>query len=181
MLALSYDNNYVFYQNLARAIRNGVSKTFVNVNTQIDLPSIQDFETGKFFTFENFLSEIHKMCRSHLLLLMLDEFETLEKNVEDRKIGSDIFDQLRHLMQFDTSLSFIFAGTYRLVEMSAKYRGSFNIAIQKEVGYMGEEDAFDLIQKPVENQVIYEKKALKDLMDVTNAKEVKEGKFRVEF
>ena len=100
---------------------------------------------------------------------MFDEFEVLEKRVANGKVDSDIYEHLRHIMQFCPNITFILAGTRRTDYLSPDYRKMFsNMALTQEVSFMDAADARDLIQLPVAGQVTIENGAIDELMRATH-------------
>jgi len=100
---------------------------------------------------------------------MIDEFEWLDELVKLNKVEKNIYVQLRSLMQFETNLTFILAGTHELEELSSEYRNLVhNIAVIREISFMDEHDAADLIRRPVAGQVSYENNAVEELCRYTH-------------
>ena len=85
-----------------------------------------------------FIPEVVALLPDNMtIVLAFDEFEALESLVNDGILPATFFTYLRHLMQHGTGLSFIFAGTHRLEEMTSDYWSVlFNIALYKEVLYL---------------------------------------------
>ena len=48
------------------------------------------------------------------MVLLVDEFEELQMRVEDNRISRTILSNIRHLMQHEKKLSFLFCGTHKL-------------------------------------------------------------------
>lgn len=103
------------------------------------------------------------------IVLAFDEFEALESLVNDGILPATFFTFLRHLMQHGTGLSFIFAGTHRLEEMTSDYWSVlFNIALYKEVVYLSRPAATQLITEPVAPHIVYDDLALDKLWRMTS-------------
>lgn len=102
------------------------------------------------------------------LLLVFDEFESLQSLVEDGLLPASFFPYLRHLMQHSEGLGFIFVGTHRLEEMSADYWSVlFNIALYEKIGYLSRGSALRLITEPVAPTLLYDDLALDKILRVT--------------
>jgi hypothetical protein len=102
------------------------------------------------------------------LLLMFDEFEELQKRVEDGKLDAEVFPFLRNLMQHEESLDFIFAGTHKLEELGAEYWSIlFNIASYKKITFLSHDDAQRLIVEPVKPHLEYDPLAIERIIGVT--------------
>jgi hypothetical protein len=95
------------------------------------------------------------------LLLMFDEFEELQKRVQDGKLEPEIFPFLRNLMQHEECVDFVFAGTHKLEELGAEYWSIlFNIASYKKITFLTPDDARRLITEPVAPHLEYDPLAI---------------------
>ena len=102
------------------------------------------------------------------IVLIFDEFEAFQDLVDDGVLPATLFTFLRHLMQHEEGLSFIFAGTHKLEEMGSDYWSVlFNIALYRHVGYLSGDAARHLIKEPVAPAVIYDDLAVEKILQVT--------------
>jgi len=102
------------------------------------------------------------------LLLIFDEFEAFQNLVDDNILPPTFFTFLRHLMQHETGLSFIFAGTHKLEEIGSDYWSVlFNIALYRHVGFLSQEAAERLIRDPVDPQIVFDDLAVAKILRVT--------------
>jgi len=134
------------------SIADDIAYALENHGIQIDLPERKDFEESPEFFFRNrFLRGVTAHLGDKNLLLMFDEFEELQKRVEDGKLGADIFPYLRNLMQHETRVDFVFAGTHKLEELAAEYWSIlFNIAAYKRITFLSKEEVTRLMTQPVQ-------------------------------
>jgi len=136
---------------------------------KIERPMLNDFaKEPAFFFRDQFLPSIYQKIGSRKLLLMLDEFEQIEKRVEDGKLDRDIFPFLRDLMQHSENLSFIMAGAHKLNEMRSDYWNIlFNITRYVKIGFLDKESSIRLICEPVDNYVTYDQFAIEKIYRIT--------------
>ncbi len=129
----------------------------------------RDYPKG-FGEFKDWLNTtIRAALGEKILVLMIDEFEEIQQKVEDRKIPKGIFANIRHLMQHEEKLIFLFCGTHQLEEMSADYWSIFfNTAIYYKISYLSLKDTRDLIRKPVEGQMSYDDLAVDQILKMTH-------------
>jgi hypothetical protein len=81
---------------------------------------------------------------------MFDEFEELQKRVQDGKLTADIFPYLRNLMQHERKVDFVFAGTHKLEELAVEYWSIlFNIAAYKKISFLTQDEVARLVTEPV--------------------------------
>jgi hypothetical protein len=156
------DDEKHFYYKLSRAIWEKLLLPLV--------PGIESFNL-----FEQSLEKIKPKLGQHILLLMMDEFEELQQRVEEKKISKSIFGHIRHLMQHEEKLAFLFCGTHKLEEMSADYWSIFfNTAIYYRISHLKTEDARRLIIEPVQGQLTYDDLAVEQVLKMTNGQQKKE-------
>lgn len=137
---------------------------------EIDVPepvSWQSDPTGMFQ--RQFLPAVRALLPANsTLLLVLDEFEAFENLVGDNILPPTLFPYLRHLMQHEKGLGFIFAGTRHLEDMSADYWSVlFNIALYRQIDILDRHAAIRLITEPVAPNLIYDDLAIEKILRVT--------------
>jgi hypothetical protein len=117
----------------------------------VDLPPRTEYESTPEFTFHSrFLRAVVGALDSRNLLLMFDEFEELQKRVEDGRLEPEIFPFLRNLMQHEPRVDFLFSGTHKLEELGAEYWSIlFNIAAYKRITFLTPEEVRRLVAEPV--------------------------------
>jgi hypothetical protein len=133
------------------SIADDIVYTLENKGILVDLPERKAFEESpEFFFRSRFLRCVSDALGDRNLLLMFDEFEELQKRVEDGKLTADIFPYLRNLMQHERRVDFIFAGTHKLEELAAEYWSIlFNIAIYHKITFLGLPEVTRLVTEPV--------------------------------
>jgi hypothetical protein len=121
-----------------------------------------------FSGFKGFFKKIKKELGERIIVLMFDEFEELQMRVEDGKISRTVFSNIRHLMQHEKKLVFLFCGTHRLEELSADYWSIFfNTAVYLRLGSLKPEHAAQLIKEPVKNQLTYDDLAVEQILKMS--------------
>ncbi|NIM15736.1 MAG: AAA family ATPase [Candidatus Aminicenantes bacterium] len=121
-----------------------------------------------FSQFKMFLKEIKPELGKRIIVLMIDEFEELQLRVEEKKFSQTVFSNLRHLMQHEEKLVFLFFGSHKLEEMSADYWSIFfNTAIYLRISHLKREDAIRLIKEPVKGQLTYDDLTVNQILKMT--------------
>ncbi|MBE2223103.1 MAG: ATP-binding protein [Anaerolineae bacterium] len=136
----------------------------------IDPPSREDFEEQpEFFFRSRFLRSLRPHLAGKNLLLLFDEFEELQRRVEDGRLQPEIFQFLRNLMQHDERVDFVFSGTHKLEELGAEYWSIlFNIAAYKPITFLSKDDMVRLIRNPIaEYNLEYDPLAEERIIKVT--------------
>ena len=131
-----------------------------------------EFKEAHYRAFDHFLKKVVKELtrkENGILVVMLDEFETLEDLVNSKKVDKDIFKYFRSLMQHQPTITFILAGHHSLEDLSTIYKDLiFNVAYHKEIGFLNKLDAKKLITDPVkELGVLYEDRVIAKILHLT--------------
>jgi hypothetical protein len=138
---------------------------------QIDLPRPNRAEfmadARSFFEHE-FLNQIWPAIGDRHILLMLDEAIRLEEQVQAGKLGLDIFEYIRHLMQHYPRLNFLFSLGSGLEEMEKEYAFLFNVALYKKISFLDRNAATALITEPVKDCFQFDPAALERILDITS-------------
>ncbi|MBN1887090.1 MAG: ATP-binding protein [Thermoflexales bacterium] len=133
------------------SIADDIAYALENKGISVELPERREFEESpEFFFRSRFLRGVYQALGDKNLLLMFDEFEELQKRVEDGKLTADIFPYLRNLMQHERRVDFVFAGTHKLEELAAEYWSIlFNIAEYKKITFLDYAEVARLVTQPV--------------------------------
>jgi hypothetical protein len=120
------------------------------------------------FQFNRLLERVREALDGHILVLALDEFEGVERAVEEGKIGREIYQFLRTKTQ-EPWLALVFGGLHTLDEMSRDYQQPFYGSYENiPVSYLAHSSAWRLITNPTENFVLnYEPEAIEQVIAVT--------------
>ena len=136
----------------------------------INVPALAAWQEDPTYLFQReFLPQVKALLPpENSILLVFDEFEAFESLVEDGIIPSTFFTYLRHLMQHQDQLGFIFVGTRRLEEMTSDYWSVlFNIALYRKIDFLDTYAATRLITEPVAPNLVYDDLALDKVLRVT--------------
>ncbi|MCC6603366.1 MAG: AAA family ATPase [Anaerolineae bacterium] len=116
-----------------------------------------------------FLSTVRNVLNGRKLLILFDEFDSLEDRIREGNLDKEIFPLFRNLMQHEDWLAFIFSGTHRLEEMVTEYWSIlFNIAIYIRLDFLTEQDARSLITTPVSGLLEYDEFAIERILAVSS-------------
>jgi len=150
-------------------IARNIVKAVVRRGFAMPMPQEEQFQKDPYGYFQqDFLSQTWAIIGYHRLLLAFDEFEELAARVEKGKIDEDILPYLRSLMQHVPQLDFIFAGTYRLQQITLQHWSIlFNIALYKDIGFMKPEEAAQIIREPVRGVIFYDDLAIEKITRIT--------------
>jgi len=136
---------------LLYALSDDIAYALENEGLLVELPARAEYEQAPEFTFRSrFLRAAVESLDNRNLLLMFDEFEEMQKRVEDGRLEPEIFPYFRNLMQHEPRLDFIFSGTHQLEELGAEYWSIlFNIAAYKRITFLDADEVQRLVVEPV--------------------------------
>jgi hypothetical protein len=122
----------------------------VDTGFEIDEPSWEALagDPGGYFR-RHFLGNVCRKLGLRRLLLLFDELEVLEQRINAGDLSRQILPYFRSLMQHEQQISFIFAGTHRLDELTSDYWAVlFNLAVYLDVGHLGQAEVERLFTEP---------------------------------
>ncbi len=152
------------------AIADDIVFTLEEKGINAELPPRSEFEENpEFFFSSRFLRGLKPHLNGKNLLLMFDEFEELQRRVEDGRLHPEIFHFLRNLMQHDSQVDFVFAGTHKLEELGAEYWSAlFNIAAYRPITFLRPLEMRRLILEPIKQyNTEYDPLAVERIINVT--------------
>jgi hypothetical protein len=120
------------------------------------------------FQFNRLLEGVRDALTGGSLVLALDEFEAVQKAVENQKVGPEIYQFLRAKTQ-EPWMALVFGGLHRLDEMSRDYQQPFYGSYENiRVSYLPPDDAWRLIANPTDEFALnYEPEAIKRIVAET--------------
>ncbi|MGB8645343.1 MAG: AAA family ATPase [Anaerolineae bacterium] len=150
-------------------LANTITRTLYRVyEIKLPPPPREAFAADARGYFENeFLNQVWVAIGDRHLLLMLDEAIRLQEQVQAGKLGREIFEYLRHLMQHYERLNFVFALGRGLEEMAQEYTFLFSVGLYKKISYLERETALALITLPVEKFYQVEPAAGERILQIT--------------
>jgi hypothetical protein len=155
-----------FFLSLATAIADGLEEAGFSA------PRLMPAElaVSPTYVFErDFLPQVRERIGEGVLLLTIDEFEQLGARVTRGRLPEEVFPYLRHLIQHEEQLAFIFAGTHKMEALVGDYWSVlFNIAKYKKVGFLNREETVRLITEPVRPYgMVYDDLAIDEILRLT--------------
>ncbi len=137
-----------FLYSLARAISSDARPYRIIIPS----PERQFFEKSPFSAFEDWLDkEALPKLQTFNILLTFDEFENLGKAIEKEKISTDILDELRHLIQHQTQMAFLFAGVKTMEDLGQNWSSYFINIKPVPMSYLLPDEVHELIVNPDKN------------------------------
>ncbi len=150
-----------FFYKLARRVQQELAEE----GFELPEPIEDDFKDPA-LRFQDFLSQAVRVSGGTGLVLMMDEFHAIEPS--HSTLGTDVYKMLRFVIQHNTKLDFIIAGTMQMERLMREYHAAmFGSAITKRIDFLEEKDARKLVVGPVRNYVSYTKGAEDLIIEVT--------------
>jgi hypothetical protein len=135
----------------------------------VDVPDRAVFLADPRSAFETtFLDAVWSALGEDHLVLMLDEVVRLDEEVRSGRLEREVFDYLRHLMQHDARLNFIFALGSGLEEMAKDYAFLFSVSLYHRISFLEPAAARALITQPVRNHYQVAAQAVEKILQITS-------------
>ncbi len=137
---------------------------------EIPIPEKEDFARDLEYFENQFLGEVRRILPDHTLLLTFDEFDNLEESEVKEELARPLIDHLRRLMG-NAGLNFIFSigsSGRKLENMQAAYTEFFKTALYKKISFLSEEQTHDLVTRPVEGILEYERAAVDHIYGIAS-------------
>jgi hypothetical protein len=114
-----------FLLDIANALHTGAQKIGPDICAPPQKQDYTDLGTAR-QALNSLLKSIHsRITPPQRIILALDEFEYIEKGINEEKIDPGLLDYLRAINQYYPLLGLIFAGLHTLEEMGRDYRAAF--------------------------------------------------------
>lgn len=167
---LQYYRSYSMVDLICSGICKKIRIALMHKGIKVDMPRIEEFRESPIVAFNDYLDEIQCSLGDKIIVLMFDEFEELINGVNTGDYDAYLLDNLRSMMQHRKELRFILAGADKVIEMLRDYASIiFNMTYPIEVSFMEEDEARDLIEKPLEGTVEYGKASVDKIIACTNS------------
>jgi hypothetical protein len=155
-----------FFLSLATAIADGLEEAGFSAPR---LSPMEVAANAKFVFERRFLPMVREQIEERVLLLTVDEFEELGARVRRGRLPEEVFPYLRHLIQHEDQLAFIFAGTHKMEALVGDYWSVlFNIAKYKKVSFLSHDETTRLITEPVQpHGMVYDDLAIDEMLRLT--------------
>ncbi|MDM8539789.1 hypothetical protein QUF90_01750 [Desulfococcaceae bacterium HSG9] len=136
-------NSFLFY--IARTI----SRDSRPYRIIIPPPRKEEFTDYPFKAFETWLEAIClPFLKNFNILLTFDEFEKLGEAIQKGKIDHEILDELRHLIQHQSQMAFLFAGVRTMEDFGPDWSSYFINIKPIQISYLLPEEGRSLITDP---------------------------------
>jgi tetratricopeptide (TPR) repeat protein len=136
----------------------------------IPLPKREDFAADPEYLITGFLPSLRPHLGDQVLLLTFDEFDTLDRADIQETFSKPLITYLNQLMGLDW-LNFVFSigsSGDKLENMQASYTDFFKSALYRKISFLTRDDSRNLITKPVEGTIKYERKAVDRIHEITS-------------
>jgi hypothetical protein len=153
---------------LADRVYTAVRRVYPDIACPEPDPEAYTTQARAQFQLNRLLEGVRETLGGCILVLALDEFEGVERAVEEGKIGREIYQFLRAKTQ-EPWLALMFGGLHTLDEMSRDYQQPFYGSYENiPVSYLAHSSAWRLITNPTEDFVLnYEPEAIEQVIAVT--------------
>lgn len=138
---------------------------------ELPKPEQDDFSRDPEHFAGPFLSQVHQALGDRNLLLVFDEFDTLQEPISQEMLARDLIPHFSRLLHGAERLNFIFSigsSGHKLEHMQADYTDFFRAALYKKISFLEPEDAHRLIVDPVRDIITYDSAAVDRILSLTS-------------
>lgn len=156
-----------FFYKIAREIWKALRK-----QADIDMPALiqrqQISEDDAFYDFKEILNEWSELIPGRRIILLIDEFEVIDLAIQRGELSATVLENLRHLFQHRHDLAIVLTGSYRLTRFRQDYWSIlFGLGLKREVGFLDELAARQLIRQPLADIVTFSAEAVDRIIELT--------------
>ena len=109
----------------------------------------KSFAADPYITFNEWLNAVEKTIGEKLILLNLDEYERLEEMIRDGRLDKRVFNWLRSLIQSHPKVVVLLSGSHTVEELSPEWSDALINVRLLRIGALAENEARELIEKPI--------------------------------
>ena len=157
-----------FLYRLAREIVRTLSREH---DIKVARPDREDFEQDAEQFAGPFLSQVREALGDKNLVLVFDEFDTLEERTARDMLGQYLVPYFSRMVHGAERLNFIFSigsSGHKLEDMRAEYTDFFRVGLYKRISFLSPPDARRLIAEPVRGIMDYEEDAIDRIVEITS-------------
>ena len=125
-------------------------------------------EANPYSAFSDWLQKLQETIGERWILLNLDEYEYLEKMMNDGRMDDRIFQMLRTLLQNHARLTLLLSGAHTFEDLNPIWSHHLINARVIKINPLNESEARELITKPIpEYPLVFSDKAVQDIFYAT--------------
>ena len=139
-----------FLYRLAREITRTLAREH---GIAISRPDSAEFERDAEYFANIFIPQVRETLGDKNLLLVFDEFDTLEERTSRDMLGQYLVPYFSRMIHGAKKLNFIFSigsSGHKLEDMRAEYTNFFRVGLYKRISFLNEENSRRLIVEPVQ-------------------------------
>jgi ABC-type multidrug transport system ATPase subunit len=164
---LNLDGLGNFMQGIATAISRDLRRDH---QVTVEVPERSAFLADPAAAFERaFLDQVWAAIGDNQLVLMLDEAVRLDEEIRAGRLDRGVFDYLRHLMQHNERLNFVFSLGSGIEELSRDYAFLFSVSLYHRISFLEPSAARDLITLPARGHYELTEQAVGRILQITSA------------
>lgn len=145
---------------------------------EFSAPKMNEFDESPSIIFKNYLNSFTKALRNtpgwenKKLILLLDEFTYIYTAIHKKDLSDQFMKTWKSLLE-RKFFSVVLIGQDVMPKFLNEYKNEFGIAEKKRLSYLNEEDAINLIEKPIwdkdQNRSRFLSKSIETIIDYTSA------------
>ncbi len=157
-----------FLYRLAREIVRTLSREY---GIEMPRPESEAFEKDAEYFADTFIVQACETLGDKNLLLVFDEFDTLEERTSRDMLGQYLVPYFSRMIHGAQNLNFIFSigsSGHKLEDMRAEYTDFFRVGLYKRISFLSTENSRRLITEPVQGIMDYKDEAVERVVEITS-------------
>ncbi|MBI5526477.1 MAG: AAA family ATPase [Deltaproteobacteria bacterium] len=137
------------------------------------LPDLSEFAAHPDEAFERHFRKLKQAAEAagwgnRRIVLMIDEFEYLQSLIRSGTVGAGVLAYVRHLVQHEPALAFVFAGSHAIEELAAQYWSDlYGLGVHFRIGFLSEAETRELLMRPTKDWFDFDNASLDRVYDLT--------------
>jgi len=157
------ESNAAFLFNLARAIRRQAAE-----HRQLELPDAPALSAMTFTAFNVWLEAVEARLERRVMLLCLDEFESIGAAVAKGWLDERVLGFLRNLIQHHPQVTLLLAGSHRPGEIGRPWSDYLISAVVLPISYLPADEVAKLVTRPIPGfPLVYRPEAVAHIIKLT--------------
>jgi hypothetical protein len=137
----------------------------------VSLPALnrKTFSDDPYPAFGTWLDGVERALDERTLLLCLDEFEELERGIQDGRLDARFPSMLRNVVQHRGQVAVLLSGSHQIEELSPRWASALITTTTLPISFLDGRDARELIEQPVADfPAIYTPAAVDRIVEATH-------------
>jgi hypothetical protein len=156
-----------FFYKLAREVWKALAKR-QNIDAPPRVKRTDVSTEDAFYDFQDVLDRLFAGIPNRRVVLLIDEFEVIDRAIQEGDLKPIVLENLRHLFQHRHDLAVVLTGSYRLTQLRQEYWSIlFGLGLKRDIGFLDEPSTRRLITQPLADVVTFSEQGVDRIIELT--------------